>query len=142
MNLSPEKAASPEMKNGGGRGTNGALVKRFPLQALDDDVSGAISFEELRDGLARLTFPPVRISFDDWEHMTRGFTVKEDGEDGEELLDQHGFHRLLRQVCVTPARQCRGGFLLLRFLNIAAELMVSERCMWCQLLLIQEVQTF
>ncbi len=61
-------------------------------------MSGSISFEELRDGLARLTFPPVRISFDDWEHMTRGFTVKEVGDDGEELLDQDGFHRLLRQV--------------------------------------------
>ena len=70
----------------------------FSTQALDDDVSGAISFEELRDGLARLTSPPVRISFDDWEHMTRGFTVKKDGEDGEELLDQEGFHRLMRQV--------------------------------------------
>jgi hypothetical protein len=72
----------------------------FSTQALDDDVSGAISFEELRDGLARLTSPPVRISFDDWEHMTRGFTVKKDGEDGEELLDQEGFHRLMRQVCM------------------------------------------
>ncbi len=60
-------------------------------------MSGAISFEELRDGLARLTSPPVRISFDDWEHMIRGFTVK---EDGEELLDQEGFHRLMRQVRV------------------------------------------
>ncbi len=45
-------------------------------QALDDDVSGAISFEELRDGLERITSPPVRISFDDWEHITRGFTSR------------------------------------------------------------------
>ena len=61
-------------------------------------MSGAISFEELRDGLARLTSPPVRISFDDWEHLIKGFTVREDGEDGEELLDLKGFHRLMRQV--------------------------------------------
>ncbi len=69
-----------------------------PAQALDEDVSGAISFEELRDGMARLTSPPVRISFDDWEYLIRGFTVKDDREDGEELLDQEGFHRLMRQV--------------------------------------------
>ena len=65
-------------------------------QALDEDVSGAISFEELRDGLARLTFPPVRISFDDWEHMIRGFTVV--GGDGEEVLELEGFKRLMHQV--------------------------------------------
>ncbi len=67
-----------------------------PVQTLDKDVSGAISFEELRHGLALLTSPPVRISFDDWEHMTKGFTIT--GKDGEELLDLAGFQHLLRRV--------------------------------------------
>jgi hypothetical protein len=35
------------------------------VQALDQDVIGAISFEELREGLARLTFPHIRIYSDD-----------------------------------------------------------------------------
>jgi hypothetical protein len=65
-------------------------------QALDEDMGGAISFEELRDGLARLTSPPIRISFDDWELMIRGFTVT--GSDGEEVLELEGFRRLMRKV--------------------------------------------
>ncbi len=72
------------------------LAEPPPAQSLDEDMGGAISFEELRDGLARITSPPVRISFDDWEHMTQGFTVA--GSDGEEVLELEGFQRLLRQV--------------------------------------------
>ena len=41
-------------------------IYNIRAQALDEDVSGAISFEELRDGLARITQPPIRLSYDDW----------------------------------------------------------------------------
>jgi hypothetical protein len=44
-------------------------------QALDEDVVGYLTYERLRDGLALLASPPIRICYDDWEHMTRGHAL-------------------------------------------------------------------
>ena len=56
-------------------------------------MSGFIAFEELRNGLARITSPPVIISYDEWERMTAGLT---EHCNGDTQLGMTGFHKMLR----------------------------------------------
>ena len=63
-------------------------------------MSGLIAFEEMRNGLARITSPPIVISFDEWERITSGLTVS---CNGEAQLALEGFRHMLWSELV---RQC------------------------------------
>ena len=62
-------------------------------------MSGLIAFEEMRNGLARITSPPIVISYDEWERITSGRTVS---CTGEAQLALEGFRGMLRSELVRP----------------------------------------
>ena len=53
---------------------------------------GSVSFEETKDGLAKIFNPPMHISFDDWERMTCGMELC----DELEQVDEATFHTMIQ----------------------------------------------